>query len=290
MVLGDEITIALVVPLFPVSYSLFTPTARLLPRLVPPHISIHPFTVMPFCVTSFSRCRPKCHYIVIYRSGITFLAPRYFLLLICVLFLFGNRLLKKQHTHTRTRAREPANFWNDLDISILAFIIQAYGSVLSPFSVIGDVSSGSGSGSGGGGGNNGGGMGRTESATSAQLSPTPSSVQSSSPSSFLLPSYPILAGTGTSTDERGNLGRVMSSVVGSACLRAEGGVGPQLTSHVFGLLKARVADGQGYEMNAEDRWLATDEGTEWVISTVDSILDVVAPAPSQSDLEAKAKL
>jgi len=82
----------------------------------------------------------------------------------------------------------------------------------------------------------------------------------------------------------------MSSVVGSACLRAEGGVGPQLTSHVFGLLKAREAEGQGYGMNEEDRWLATDAGTAWVISTVDSILDVVAPGMNQPDLDAKAKL
>ena len=82
----------------------------------------------------------------------------------------------------------------------------------------------------------------------------------------------------------------MSSVVGSACLRAEGGVEPQLTSHVFGLLKAREAEGQGYRMNEEDKWLATDAGTEWVINTVDSILDVVAPGANQPDLDAKAKL
>ncbi|KAF9649637.1 hypothetical protein BDM02DRAFT_3094393 [Thelephora ganbajun] len=110
----------------------------------------------------------------------------------------------------------------------MSFIIQAYGSVLSPFSVI-----------------------------------------------------------STSTNEHGNLSRVMTSIVGSACLRAEGGVGPQLTSHVFGLLKGRAAESQGYEMNEEDRWLVTDEGTEWVINTVDSILGVVAPAPSQ---QSKAKL
>jgi len=82
----------------------------------------------------------------------------------------------------------------------------------------------------------------------------------------------------------------MTSVVGSACLRAEGGVGPQLTSHVFGLLKARAAQDQGYEMNEEDKWLATDEGTEWVIETVDSILDVVAQERKQPRQEATAKL
>lgn len=82
----------------------------------------------------------------------------------------------------------------------------------------------------------------------------------------------------------------MSSVVGSACLRAEGGVGPQLTSHVFGLLKGRESEGQGYETSDEDRWLASDEGTEWVITTVDSILDVVAPAQNQRGDETKTKL
>jgi len=161
----------------------------------------------------------------------------------------------------------------------MAFIIQAYGSVLSPFSDISDVSYGS----GGGGGSGTEGIRGPMPTGSTQLSPAPSS---SLPSS----SHPLLAGTGTSEDARGNLSRAMTSVVGSACLRAEGGVGPQLTSHVFGLLKARVAEGQGYEMNEEDKWLATDEGTEWVINTVDSILDIVTPVPSQPGVETKAKL
>ncbi|KAI1792917.1 hypothetical protein LXA43DRAFT_297479 [Ganoderma leucocontextum] len=73
--------------------------------------------------------------------------------------------------------------------------------------------------------------------------------------------------------EQGNLSRALGSVVGTACLRAEGGVGPQLVSHVFGLLKARNVDG----LSEEDYWLASDEGTEWVIRTVDAILDVVKP-------------
>ena len=235
-------------------------------------ISIHPFTVIPFCVTPFPRCRPRYHYLVIYRS--TFLALVYFPLLISALFVFGNRLQKNDTlTPTRTRALEPANFWNDLGISILAFIIQAYGSVLSPFSVTSDV----GHGSGGGGGNYGKGSGGSEFANAPLPQQRPS------------PPHPFLTGTGTSTDERGNLSRVMTSVVGSACLRAEGGVGPQLTSHVFGLLKGREAQSQGYEMNEEDRWLATDQGTEWVINTVDSILDVVAPRQNQRGPEAKTE-
>lgn len=65
----------------------------------------------------------------------------------------------------------------------------------------------------------------------------------------------------------------MGSIVGIATLRSEGRVGPQLTSHTFGLLKARYIQDQ----NDEDAWLSTDEGTEWAIRTVDEILDVVSP-------------
>ncbi|KAF7355183.1 hypothetical protein MSAN_01434000 [Mycena sanguinolenta] len=80
------------------------------------------------------------------------------------------------------------------------------------------------------------------------------------------------SGTSNLADpDQGNLSRAMGSVVGIACLRAEERVVPQLTSHVFGLLKARIIEGQ----SEEDAWLATDEGTEWVIRTVDDICDVV---------------
>ena len=41
---------------------------------------------------------------------------------------------------------------------------------------------------------------------------------------------------------QGNLSRTLGSVVGTACLRAETRVGPPLTSHVLGLLKARGGD------------------------------------------------
>ena len=58
--------------------------------------------------------------------------------------------------------------------------------------------------------------------------------------------------------------------MGTACLRAESRVVPQLTSHVFGLLKARNEP----SLNDEDKWLSSDEGTEWVIRSVDSIYDV----------------
>ncbi|KAG8941602.1 hypothetical protein FRC03_004307 [Tulasnella sp. 419] len=71
--------------------------------------------------------------------------------------------------------------------------------------------------------------------------------------------------------------RTLTSALAIACLRAQGGVGPQLTSHVFGLLKA------GEEMNANgdegelevEKWLATDEGVEWVVRSVDRVCEVV---------------
>lgn len=75
----------------------------------------------------------------------------------------------------------------------------------------------------------------------------------------------------------------MGSVVGIACLRAEEHVVPQLTSHVFGLLKAR----HEHNMTEEDLWLSSDEGTEWVIRTVDSVVDGVRSEASQPSTEAK---
>jgi len=96
---------------------------------------------------------------------------------------------------------------------------------------------------------------------------------------FIIQSYgSILSPLPAGMDQQGNLSRALGSVVAIACLRAEGGVGPQLTSHVFGLLKARHVQNR----NEEDKWLSSDEGTGWVIRTVDSILDGVT-----SDLESE---
>ena len=107
MVPADLITAPLVVPLFPVSYSLsplHAKRASVSPS-APTCVCIHPFTVIPFCVTPFPRCGPRYHYLVIYRSEIAFLASVYFPLLICVLFVFGNRLLKKTtHPHLHALA------------------------------------------------------------------------------------------------------------------------------------------------------------------------------------------
>ncbi|THH17623.1 hypothetical protein EW146_g3220 [Bondarzewia mesenterica] len=91
--------------------------------------------------------------------------------------------------------------------------------------------------------------------------------------SFIIQSYGSVLAPLPDENEQGNLSRALGSVVGVACLRTEGGVGPQLTSHVFGLLKARTMD----NLNEEDKWLSSDEGTEWVIRTVDTLSDAVRP-------------
>ncbi len=91
---------------------------------------------------------------------------------------------------------------------------------------------------------------------------------------FIIQSYGSVLSSLPGAGEQGNLSRALGSVVGIACLRTEGRVGPQLTSHVFGLLKARAAQ----NLSEEDRWLASDEGTEWVIRTIDTLLDVVMMA------------
>lgn len=72
-------------------------------------------------------------------------------------------------------------------------------------------------------------------------------------------------------------GRVLTSMVAIACLRAQTGVGPQVLSHVFGLRKAWEdgtwkGDGESEEVV---EWLAGDEGLEWILGTVDRVVEVL---------------
>ncbi|KLT44162.1 hypothetical protein CC85DRAFT_283951 [Cutaneotrichosporon oleaginosum] len=68
------------------------------------------------------------------------------------------------------------------------------------------------------------------------------------------------------------LGRVLTSVIAIAGLRAQTGVGPQVTSHVFGLKKALLegGGGDGSVLQGQE-WLTSDEGVTWVIESVDEI-------------------
>ncbi|KZW03921.1 hypothetical protein EXIGLDRAFT_600231 [Exidia glandulosa HHB12029] len=100
---------------------------------------------------------------------------------------------------------------------------------------------------------------------------------------FIIQSYGnLLAPVGTAREVPGTLGRALTSVLGAAALRAEEGVGPQLVSHVFGLLKARGWPGE----TEEDKWLTSDEGAEWVLRTTDRITELVRGG----DVDIRAKL
>ena len=74
------------------------------------------------------------------------------------------------------------------------------------------------------------------------------------------------------------IGRVLTSVIAMTCLRAQRGVGPQVTSHVFGLKKALLPDGAGKGEQAVEgqEWLASDEGVRWVLESTDEISELIA--------------
>lgn len=84
-------------------------------------------------------------------------------------------------------------------------------------------------------------------------------------------------------EERGGLatvGRVLTSLVAIACLRAQTGVGPQVLSHVFGLRKAvdqgiHVREAESDAEREGIEWLAGDEGGEWVLKSVDGIVEAI---------------
>lgn len=78
------------------------------------------------------------------------------------------------------------------------------------------------------------------------------------------------------------VGRVLTSLVAIACLRAQGGAGPQLLSHVHGLRKA--GDKEGHVPGGE--WLGTDEGCGWILESVDKIVG----AFREETVQMKAKL
>ncbi|GKT65437.1 conserved mitochondrial protein [Colletotrichum tofieldiae] len=92
------------------------------------------------------------------------------------------------------------------------------------------------------------------------------------------------AGLLSDPKERGGLasvGRVLTSIVAISCLRAQTGVGPQVLSHVFGLRKG-LEDGTFKADNQEDikgaQWLASDEGSEWILKSVDTITEAIGGA------------
>ncbi|SNX82981.1 related to conserved mitochondrial protein [Melanopsichium pennsylvanicum] len=96
----------------------------------------------------------------------------------------------------------------------------------------------------------------------------------SSPASFALPSEPESAKQEPSWD----VNRLRTSLVAISALRAQGGVGPQVTSHVWGLLKARDSIRSDDVKKQGLEWLTTEEGALWVVRTVDGICEAVEGA------------
>lgn len=91
----------------------------------------------------------------------------------------------------------------------------------------------------------------------------------------------------------GSVGRVLTSMVAISCLRAQTGVAPQVLSHVFGLRKAFEFGTYKRDSPSEDpqavEWLASDEGNEWILKSVDGIVEAIggtsfAPAGRESKL------
>jgi hypothetical protein len=73
------------------------------------------------------------------------------------------------------------------------------------------------------------------------------------------------------------VGRVLTSVVAIACLRAQQGVTPQVTSHIFGLRKSleEGSGAQGEDHVEGQEFLVSDEGSLWALGEVDRIVQFV---------------
>ncbi|GAP86971.1 putative mitochondrial protein [Rosellinia necatrix] len=74
------------------------------------------------------------------------------------------------------------------------------------------------------------------------------------------------------------VGRVLTSLVAVACLRAQTGVGPQVVSHIFGLRKAYkhgAADAPGELPVEGGEWLAGDDGNIWLLESIDKLAHAI---------------
>jgi len=79
-----------------------------------------------------------------------------------------------------------------------------------------------------------------------------------------------------SEPQEAKVGRVLTSIIAVACLRAQTGVGPQVVSHVFGLRKAIENGGVEAEQEVEGgKWLASNEGSTWLLETTDRVVEAI---------------
>ena len=81
------------------------------------------------------------------------------------------------------------------------------------------------------------------------------------------------------------LGRILTSLTAIGCLRSQTGVGPQVTSHIFGLRKAfddGTANMEGEPKEPGVKWMASDEGSMWILGVVDKIVDAIGQGSGTS--------
>ncbi|KAI1431477.1 hypothetical protein GGR50DRAFT_679303 [Xylaria sp. CBS 124048] len=74
------------------------------------------------------------------------------------------------------------------------------------------------------------------------------------------------------------VGRVLTSLVAIACLRAQTGVGPQVVSHIFGLRKAYEHGGahaEGEQPVEGGEWLASEDGNVWLLESIDKLVHAI---------------
>lgn len=81
-----------------------------------------------------------------------------------------------------------------------------------------------------------------------------------------------------------------TSLVAIAGLRAQGGVGPQVTSHIWGLLKSKKSISPNDKNKKGLEWLASEEGAEWSVRLVDTLCLAVEGAEQEEVLGRQSKL
>lgn len=84
--------------------------------------------------------------------------------------------------------------------------------------------------------------------------------------------------------------RLRTSLVAIAGLRAQGGVGPQVTSHIWGLLKAKKSIAQDDPHKSGLEWLASEEGAEWAVRIIDRLCLAVEGAQQEDEIVRQSKL
>ena len=89
------------------------------------------------------------------------------------------------------------------------------------------------------------------------------------------PPHTFRSGAQAVQQPKWEVGRLRTSLVAIAALRAQGGVGPQVTSHVWGLIKAGPSIEKGDPHEEGLKWLTTEEGATWVVETVNDLSEVV---------------